>query len=133
MSTWDFSWYNNVNYFPHFHSIGLLNKHISSIASLAATVFQNIACEFVRESLPRTSKKMTLWDPMGKPWDVSYVYYGDRAAGSFGGGWGRFALGNNLEKSDVCVFELFEEDNMRVHIYRVVPEITPLLRASNKD
>nr|ACN34428.1 unknown [Zea mays] len=95
--------------------------------------FMNIACEFVRESLPRTSKKMTLWDPMGKPWDVSYVYYGDRAAGSFGGGWGRFALGNNLEKSDVCVFELFEEDNMRVHIYRVVPEITPLLRASNKD
>ncbi|AQK49579.1 B3 domain-containing protein REM16 [Zea mays] len=67
--------------------------------------FMNIACEFVRESLPRTSKKMTLWDPMGKPWDVSYVY----------------------------VFELFEEDNMRVHIYRVVPEITPLLRASNKD
>ncbi|PAN41645.1 hypothetical protein PAHAL_8G058900 [Panicum hallii] len=95
--------------------------------------FMNITCEFVRESLPRTSKKMTLWDPLGKPWEVNYVYYSDRSVASFSGGWGKFALGNNLEKFDVCVFELFKEDNIKVHIYRVVPEITPLLRASSKD
>ncbi|KAG2556371.1 hypothetical protein PVAP13_8NG077400 [Panicum virgatum] len=95
--------------------------------------FMNITCEFVRESLPRTSKKMTLWDPLGKPWEVNYVYYSGRSVASFSGGWGKFALGNNLEKFDVCVFELFKEDNIRVHIYRVVSEITPLLRASSKD
>ncbi|CAO2143572.1 unnamed protein product [Urochloa humidicola] len=94
--------------------------------------FMNITCEFVRESLPRTSKKMTLWDPLGKPWEVNYVYYSDRSVASFSGGWGKFSLGNNLEKFDVCVFELFKEDNIKVHIYRVVPEITPLLRASSK-
>lgn len=96
-------------------------------------MFQNIPCAFVRESLPRTTKKVTLWDPLGKSWEVKYVYYSDRCVGSFSGGWGKFALGNNLEKFDVCVFELFKEDNIRVHIYRVVPEITPLLRASKKD
>ncbi|RLM69438.1 B3 domain-containing protein [Panicum miliaceum] len=95
--------------------------------------FMNITCDFVRESLPRKSKKMTLWDPLGKPWEVNYVYYSDRSVASFSGGWGKFALGNNLEKFDVCVFELFKEDNIKVHIYRVVPEITPLLRASSKD
>lgn len=76
---------------------------------------------------------MTLWDPFGKPWEVNYVYYSDRSVGALSGGWGKFALGNNLEKFDVCVFELFKEDNMRVHIYRVVPEISPLVRVSNKD
>ncbi|CAM0150204.1 unnamed protein product [Urochloa decumbens] len=95
--------------------------------------FMNIACEFVRESLPQTSKKMTLWDPLGKSWDVNYVYYSERSVASFSGGWGKFSLGNNLEKFDVCIFELFKEDNIKVHIYRVVPEITPLLRASSRD
>jgi hypothetical protein len=67
---------------------------------------------------------MTLWDPQGKSWEVNYVYY----IAAFSGGWGKFAIGNSLEKFDVCVFELFKEDNFKVHIYRVVPEITPLIR-----
>jgi len=87
----------------------------------------------VRESLPPTNKKITLWDPLGKAWEVNYVYYSDRSVGAFSGGWGKFALGNNLEKFDVCIFELFKEDNIKVHIYRVVPEITPLLRARDRD
>ncbi|XP_062196928.1 B3 domain-containing protein Os11g0197600-like isoform X2 [Phragmites australis] len=94
--------------------------------------FMNIPCDFVRESLPKTSKKMTLWDPQGQPWEVNYVYYSERCIASFSGGWGKFALGNNLEKFDVCVFELFKEDNIKVHIYRVIPEITPLLRSRNR-
>uniref|UniRef100_A0A0E0J327 TF-B3 domain-containing protein n=1 Tax=Oryza nivara TaxID=4536 RepID=A0A0E0J327_ORYNI len=87
--------------------------------------FMNIPCEFVRECLPRTNKRITLWDPQGKAWEVNYVYYSDRSVGSFSGGWGKFAVGNNLEKFDVCVFELVQKDNIKVHIYRVVPEITP--------
>jgi hypothetical protein len=91
---------------------------------------QNIPCEFVRDSLPRTNKKMTLWDPQGKSWIVNYVYYNDRSVADFSGGWGKFAVGNNLEKFDVCIFELFK-DNFKVQIYRVVPEITPLIRESD--
>ncbi|TVU26286.1 hypothetical protein EJB05_28825, partial [Eragrostis curvula] len=87
----------------------------------------NIPCEFVREYLPRTSKKMTVWDPQGKPWEVQYGYNSERSVAAFSGGWGKFAVGNNLEKFDVCVFELLKEDNIKVHIYRVVPHITPLL------
>ncbi|KAL5204187.1 hypothetical protein ABZP36_009058 [Zizania latifolia] len=94
--------------------------------------FMNIPCEFVRECLPRTSKKLTLWDPQGKAWEVNYVYYSDRSIGSFSGGWGKFAIGNNLEKFDVCVFELVKKDNIKVHIYRVVPEITPQIIRTNK-
>lgn len=94
--------------------------------------FMNIPCRFVRESLPPTSKKLTLWDPQGKAWDVNYVYYSDRCVGSFSGGWSKFSLGNNLEKYDVCIFELFMKDNIKVHIYRVVPEITPYLPRSSK-
>ncbi|KAG8089529.1 hypothetical protein GUJ93_ZPchr0011g27207 [Zizania palustris] len=94
--------------------------------------FMHIPCEFVRECLPRTSKKLTLWDPQGKAWEVNYVYYSDRSVGSFSGGWGKFAIGNNLEKFDVCVFELVQKDNIKVHIYRVVPEITPQIIRTNK-
>ncbi|TVU26295.1 hypothetical protein EJB05_28834, partial [Eragrostis curvula] len=93
-----------------------------------AGFFMNIPCEFVREYLPHTGKKMTLWDPQGKPWEVLYWYNSERSVASFSGGWGKFAVGNNLEKFDVCVFELFKEDNIKVHIYRAVPYITPLLR-----
>ncbi|CAM0874734.1 unnamed protein product [Alopecurus aequalis] len=94
--------------------------------------FLNMPCEFVRECLPRANRKLKLWDPQGKSWDVNYVYYSQRSVGAFSGGWGKFAVGNNLETFDVCVFELFSKDNVRVHIYRVVPEITPFLPGSGR-
>ncbi|TVU17804.1 hypothetical protein EJB05_33861, partial [Eragrostis curvula] len=89
--------------------------------------FMNIPCEFVRDYLPQTGKKMTLWDPQGKPWEVQYVYYSERSVAAFSGGWGKFAVGNNLEKFDVCVFELLKKDNIKVYICRAVPQITPFL------
>ncbi|XP_008787668.1 B3 domain-containing protein Os11g0197600-like isoform X2 [Phoenix dactylifera] len=88
--------------------------------------FLNIPYPFVREHLPKISKKMTLWDPNGKPWAVNYVSYSSR--GGFSAGWGGFSYANNLEKYDVCVFELIKRDHMKVHIFRVVKEIAPLIR-----
>ncbi|XP_010924451.1 B3 domain-containing protein Os11g0197600 isoform X3 [Elaeis guineensis] len=88
--------------------------------------FMNIPYPFVREHLPKISKKMTLWDPNGKPWAVNYVSYSSR--GGFSAGWGGFSYANNLEKYDVCVFELIKRDHMKVHIFRVVKEIAPLIR-----
>uniref|UniRef100_A0ACD6A1U3 Uncharacterized protein n=1 Tax=Avena sativa TaxID=4498 RepID=A0ACD6A1U3_AVESA len=94
--------------------------------------FLNIPSEFVRECLPRANRMLKLWDPQGKSWDVNYVYYSQRSVGAFSGGWGKFAIGNNLETFDVCVFELISKDNIKVHIYRVAPEITPFLRAPGR-
>ncbi|PNT63993.1 B3 domain-containing protein Os11g0197600 isoform X2 [Brachypodium distachyon] len=94
--------------------------------------FMNLPCGFVRDCLPRANKKLKLWDPQGKSWDVNYVYYSARAVGAFSGGWSKFSLGNNLEKFDICVFELISKDDIKVHIYRVVPEITPFLPGTNR-
>jgi hypothetical protein len=58
---------------------------------------------------------MTLWDPQGKSWMVNYVYYNDCSVAPFSGRWGKLSVGNNLEKFDVCIFELFKEDNFKVH------------------
>ena len=81
-------------------------------------VLQIIPGEFVREHLPRTEQKLTLWDPQGKAWEVTYVYYSQSRDGAFSGGWGKFSVGNHLEEFDVCVFELLSKDNIKVHIYR---------------
>ncbi|TVU25393.1 hypothetical protein EJB05_27888, partial [Eragrostis curvula] len=115
-----------------FKSKNPLALQVMTSCHVYAGFFMNIPCEFVKESLPQTSMKMTLWDPQGKSWDVYYQYYNCRCvAAAFTGGWGKFAIGNNLEKFDVCIFELFKEDNIKVHIYRVVPEITLLIRNSS--
>lgn len=90
--------------------------------------FLNIPYAFARQYLPKVSKKMTLWDPNGKPWAVSYVSYSSR--GGFSAGWGGFSYANNLEKYDVCVFELIKRNHMKVHIFRVVKEIAPLIQNS---
>ncbi|KAM0846061.1 hypothetical protein ACQ4PT_055933 [Festuca glaucescens] len=91
------------------------------------TFFMNIPCEFVREYLPRTDKKLTLWDPQGMAWEVNYVYCSQRCAGAFSRGWGKFSVGNHLETFDVCVFELLSEDNIKVRIYRANPALYPYL------
>ncbi|CAM0874736.1 unnamed protein product [Alopecurus aequalis] len=88
------------------------------------TFFMIIPCEFVREYLPQTEKELTLWDPQRKAWKVTYVYCSQRSPGAFSGGWGKFSLGNHLEESDVCVFELFSKDNIKVHIYRANPTLS---------
>ncbi|KAM0880655.1 hypothetical protein ACQ4PT_033424 [Festuca glaucescens] len=97
------------------------------------TYFMIIPCEFVRDHLPHSDKKLTLWDQLGKTWEVTYVYCSQRCAGAFSGGWGTFSLGNHLEEFDVCVFELFSEDNIKVHIYRANAMLTDyLVDSSNK-
>lgn len=97
------------------------------------TYFMIIPCEFVRDYLPHSDKKLTLLDQLGKTWEVSYVYFSERRVGAFSGGWGKFSLGNHLEEFDVCVFELFSEDNIKVHVYRANAMLTEyLVDSSNK-
>jgi len=77
------------------------------------------------------STVLTVWDPTGKPWKITYISYSTH--GALSGGWGKFSYANNLEKYDACAFELIQKDQLKVHIYRVVEELTPLLRRRTSD
>uniref|UniRef100_A0A1D1YTV3 B3 domain-containing protein Os11g0197600 n=1 Tax=Anthurium amnicola TaxID=1678845 RepID=A0A1D1YTV3_9ARAE len=85
----------------------------------------SVPLSFSRRHLP-TNRKMTLWDPTGKPWTVNYITCTGQCF--FSGGWRKFALANFLEQGDACVFELIKADEIHVHIFRVVDETKPLIR-----
>ncbi|KAH7658585.1 B3 DNA binding domain-containing protein [Dioscorea alata] len=81
---------------------------------------------FARKHLVKVPMEMILWDPNGIRWEVLCKCHSKRT--SFTAGWYRFSLVNNLERNDVCIFELIKSNEMRVHIFRVVEEITPLIK-----
>lgn len=63
-------------------------------------------------------------------WRTRYNFYPSRRYGGITGGWKHFALDNNLEEFDVCLFKPAAdtiEDTvvLDVSIFRVVQEITP--------
>ncbi|KAK9271015.1 hypothetical protein L1049_026603 [Liquidambar formosana] len=61
-------------------------------------------------------------------WHAKYYYWKGRNVGGLTCGWKNFAVENNLEEFDVCMFELAsQEDNiiLDVNIFRVVKEVTP--------
>ncbi|KAI9113204.1 hypothetical protein K1719_015729 [Acacia pycnantha] len=65
----------------------------------------------------------------GNEWRAKYSFEHGRRTGGLTGGWKQFAVDNNLEEFDVCVFELIGQSKpliMDVTIFRVVEEVTPL-------
>ena len=78
--------------------------------------------------LPNERIQVTLLGPTNKEWQVQYL--GDRLHAGLSGGWRYFALDNNIEEGDVCVFELVDTIKYRfkVHIFRVVQKCTPFKR-----
>uniref|UniRef100_A0A8R7PII9 TF-B3 domain-containing protein n=1 Tax=Triticum urartu TaxID=4572 RepID=A0A8R7PII9_TRIUA len=77
--------------------------------------------------LPKDSRTMTLWDPQAKPWKVWYKYTGGECPHAvLSVGWGALAMENNLEKWDMCVFELLDQEyNIKLHVHKVFLMITP--------
>ncbi|XP_058727665.1 uncharacterized protein LOC131599270 [Vicia villosa] len=68
---------------------------------------------------------------MGKrEWLGKYLYHNIRSNGGITGGWKHFALENNLEEFDVCLFKpaghMGKTLILEMTIFRVVEEITPL-------
>lgn len=63
-------------------------------------------------------------------WPAKYSFEHGRRTGGLTGGWKHFAVDNNLEEFDVCVFKLADQTNkpfiMDVQIFRVIGEFTPL-------
>lgn len=88
--------------------------------------------DFVSDHLRRPKCEIILWDPNGKAWPTKYIY-NDRGLGVLSGGWAAFSYNNNIEKDDVCVFELLKSTEMQVHIFRVVEEIKPLIKKQKKN
>ncbi|XP_020593729.1 B3 domain-containing protein Os11g0197600-like isoform X2 [Phalaenopsis equestris] len=80
---------------------------------------------FPFKHLPGCNGEVFLHDPNKQKWSVRYIFSRRPA---LSGGWGKFAVGNNLEIDDVCVFELIERRNLKVHIFRVLEDVKPLLR-----
>ncbi|KAI3930609.1 hypothetical protein MKX01_037055 [Papaver californicum] len=58
---------------------------------------------------------------------ISHVYTGFYL-GQLTEGWRRISFTNNIEAGDVCIFELVRPKELKLHIFRVVEEITPLKR-----
>ncbi|CAL9079531.1 unnamed protein product [Musa textilis] len=104
---------------PFFHVV-MYDSHVYT------SFFLNVPSSFARLHLPKISQRITLWDENGKLWKVSYVCCSN--CGGLSGGWGAFSFTHNLEKHDVCVFELIKRSLMKVHIFRVVDKITPLIQ-----
>nr|KYP38266.1 B3 domain-containing protein REM16 [Cajanus cajan] len=67
-------------------------------------------------------------------WIARYSYHAIRHTGGLTGGWKHFALDNNLEEFDVCVFKPASKENdtlvIDMTIFRVVEEIVPLTAVS---
>src|SRR4051812_45174321 len=63
-------------------------------------------------------------------WVGKYCFHNIRNNGGFSGGWKYFALENNLEEFDVCLFKpagyMQNTLILEMTIFRVVEEITPL-------
>ncbi|THU44637.1 hypothetical protein C4D60_Mb02t09470 [Musa balbisiana] len=104
---------------PFFHVV-MYDSHVYT------GFFLNVPSSFARLHLPKISQRITLWDENGKPWKVTYVCCSN--CGGLSGGWGSFSFTHNLEKHDVCVFELIKRSLIKVHIFRVVDKITPLIQ-----
>ncbi|KAK7291146.1 hypothetical protein RIF29_06060 [Crotalaria pallida] len=87
--------------------------------------------KWIVEHLPQRSQDLILC--MGESeWHVKYCYHRTSYSGELTVGWRNFALDNNLEEFDVCVFEATGKSKingtliMEVKIFRVVEDISPL-------
>ncbi|XAR64083.1 hypothetical protein NMG60_11024289 [Bertholletia excelsa] len=101
--------------------------------------YMSIPSEWVISHLPHKSQDVTLRlkennsSISDKTWQARFYYrvYG----GGLTGGWKNFAVENNLEEFDVCLFELVSRTNdalvMDVAVFRVVKEISPLTRLAS--
>ncbi|XP_077224666.1 B3 domain-containing protein Os11g0197600-like [Tasmannia lanceolata] len=99
---------------------------IMQMSHVYAGFLIRLPVQFYRTYLPKTNQTIILCDPSGREWKVKYII--NKKAGCLSGGWGALSKGNNLEMDDVCVFECISKNKLQVHIFKVVKEITPLIK-----
>ncbi|XP_019056040.1 PREDICTED: B3 domain-containing protein Os01g0723500-like [Nelumbo nucifera] len=90
------------------------------VAEIKASNVGMPCCFHIKRSfakyLPKHQEQIVLRVPEGGRWEVNY-YYTERNKGLYGG-WSAFSRDNNLIEGDYCVFELVNELEMMVYIFR---------------
>lgn len=90
---------------------------------------QNLPTEWVMKYISLENQDVFLRFG-GREWRTRFNYNRPRKSAGLTSGWNHFAVDNNLEEFDVCVFEPGSPVNdsfcLDVKIFRVVEEITPL-------
>nr|CAD1845052.1 unnamed protein product [Ananas comosus var. bracteatus] len=87
--------------------------------------FRLVVPKEFRELLPPSPVWLTL-SCKNKTWEVRYC--GDRYLKRFETGWKKFAIENNLEIGDGCVFELMDNENLNFGVRVLKGEIPSLVR-----
>lgn len=95
---------------------------------------QGVPREWIKKNLSKKNQNIIL--RLGeKTWHAGFRYREDRNWGGISCGWKQFAIDNNLEEFDVCLFEpsagLIGATLLDVKIFRVVDEFTPLVGFSS--
>ncbi|KAI3861886.1 hypothetical protein MKW92_016349 [Papaver armeniacum] len=108
-------------------SCNMVNIDCCPVTSICL-LMQPLPRPFCKEHLPDHSQDMTLRVPRGEVWGVRFYMNQTHQIGQLTVGWRKVSFTNNIEASDVCIFELVRPDEFKLHIFRVVEEITPLKR-----
>ncbi|RZC91992.1 hypothetical protein C5167_027881 [Papaver somniferum] len=89
----------------------------------------SLPISFCKVILPPNGEAVTVFvrDPHGRAWHVEMAASEDGLFAQLSTGWRDLSYTNNIEANDVCIFELVKEDELQLHIFRVVEEIKPLI------
>ncbi|KAF5445028.1 hypothetical protein F2P56_034111 [Juglans regia] len=96
--------------------------------------FVSIPSDWMAKNLSKENQEIIL-RVENNTWQARYYFHQGRGYGGITGGWKHFAVDNNLEEFDVCLFKPAGHMNysiiLDVSIFRVVHELTPLTQLSS--
>ncbi|KAI3891228.1 hypothetical protein MKW98_007533 [Papaver atlanticum] len=116
-------------------ALGFESKNPSTLMVMRASHVYTDFCvsfpiSFCNVILPPNGEAVTVFvkDPHGRAWHVEMAASCDGLFAQLSTGWRDLSYTNNIEANDVCIFELIKEDELQLHIFRVVEEIKPLIK-----
>lgn len=109
--------------------IKFLESIIIELGNLLIYLFlflQHVPTSFARKYLNGIKGYITIIDSNGKQWPVRCIFKNGGA--KFSKGWPEFVWENNLDESDVCVFELIKSNDvtLKATIFRVLEDARPV-------
>ncbi|XP_047308895.1 B3 domain-containing protein Os11g0197600-like isoform X2 [Impatiens glandulifera] len=103
--------------YPHF--VRIMKKF-----NISGSYTLKIPYQFSMEHLPGCKVEIVLRNLRGQSWTVNSIpSMRVQTLHTFCGGWMAFVRGNVLQIGDICIFELVDRHEMRVHIWRFGTEV----------
>ncbi|CAI9116623.1 OLC1v1017818C1 [Oldenlandia corymbosa var. corymbosa] len=100
------------SHFPHF--VKIMKKF-----NVSGSYTLNIPYQFAMDNLPSCRTEIVLRNLKGKCWTVNSIpTVKVRTLHTFCGGWMSFVRDNYIQMGDICIFEMIDKNEMRVHISR---------------